>query len=247
MGLRPGNAAAFFGGAPDERVLTLRRKLLAEARDEYLLNSTQDCLRVALEFFSSWTGRTISSLTEAAGACEADFVILAPDGEGLPHVIAGAVCFPSSWSLREKAGLRMSAVHGPVPGLNADMGRRIDTFLARLAPGAVWERDNWGLSADDTLDHHPRHPRPALTPSATLAAAWLRLERQIFVNLSAGSVLFGIHVSVHRLDALAAQPGVAPRLARALESMPPEIAAYKGITAARGPLAALLLAGHPSP
>lgn len=237
MGLRPGDAAAFFGGAQDHRILTLRTQLLHEARDEYLLESPHHAVPEAMELLSTCTGRTITSLTDAAGACESDFVILAPDASGLPHVTAGVVCFPSSWSLREKAGLPVSAVHAPVPGLNADMGRRIDTFLARLAPGAVWERENWGLSADDALDHHPRHSLPALTASATLEAAWLRLERQIFVSLSCGGVLFGIHVSVHRLDVLAGELDVAPRLARALDTMAPEIAAYKGITAARRPLA----------
>jgi hypothetical protein len=38
------------------------------------------------------------------------------------------------------------------------------------------------------------------------------------------------------LDALAAEPGLAGRLASSLESMPEAVAAYKGLATARGPL-----------
>jgi hypothetical protein len=240
MGLRPGDAPAFFGGAQNEDILALRRRLVEEARSEYLLEADDPSVRETLDLLSHWTGRRPLDLAAAAGGCEADFVILTPDAAHRLCVTAGVVCFPSSWSLREKAGQPMSAVHGPVPGLNADMGQRIDTFLSRLAPGAVWERENWGLSADEALDHHPRHTAPSLTQSATLETSWLRLERQIFLRLSGGGVLFGIHVSVHRLDALAGEPGVAPKLAQALETMTPAVADYKGLTVARAPLTNLL-------
>ena len=240
MGLRPGDAAAFY--APSDaaaEILAQRRALLRQVPQSYVLNGAADD---ALRMLAAWTGGDLPDVIAAGCRCEPDWVLLAPDAAGGLRVTAGVVCFPSSWSLPEKAGLRVSEVHAPVPGLNDTLARRIDTFLARLAPGSAWERDNWGLSADDALDHHPRHTLPALTGAATLETSWLRLERQTFVPLAGGAVLFGIRVSVHRLDELAALPGVASRLARALETMPAEVAAYKGVTAARGPLAAQLRA-----
>ena len=241
MGLRPGDAAAFFVGAQDDSLLALRSQLVNEAGEEYVIESTSDAAMEAVEMLSTWTSRPLENVMSAARTCGADFLVLEPDASGILRVAAGAVCFPSSWSLREKVGLRVSEVHAPVPGLNADMERRIDTFLERLAPGTAWERENWGLSADDILDHHPRRTVPPLTEHASLATTWLRLERQLFLRLNHG-VLFGIRVSTHRLDELAANDGVAPRLARAVTTMPTAVAEYKGLTAARASLSAQLTA-----
>jgi len=238
MGLRPGAAAAFFSpGADARRLLTLRTTLLDTAAEEYCLDGPATA---ALEALSAWCGAAMPDVLTAGRRCEADWVLLTPDTAGVLRVAAGVVCFPSSWSLRGKAGLPVSEVHAPVPGLNASLGRSLDTFFARLAPGTAWERENWGLSADDLLDHHPRHPLPALTEATTLETAWLRLERQLLVRLADGSVLFGIRVSTHRLDALAKTPAIATRLARALETMPEPIALYKGLAVARAALASQL-------
>jgi hypothetical protein len=241
MGLHPGDAAGFF--APSEhnrRILNLRAALLGAAPEEYLLAGPA---LAALEALSTWCGTELPDILTAGRHCESDWVLLTPDSAGMLRVTAGVVCFPSSWSLREKAGLPVSEVHAPVPGLNAQLGRSIDTFLARLSPGVAWARDNWGLSADDMLDHHSRHPLPSLTEMATLETTWLRLERQLLVRLDDGSVLFGIRVSTHRLDELTTrEPGVADRLARALKTMPEAIAHYKGAAAARAALVPLLQA-----
>jgi dimethylamine monooxygenase subunit A len=165
---------------------------------------------------------------------EPDWVLLSSGQGSEPAVLGGEVVFPSSWSLPEKAGLPLSAVHGPVPGLQAAIGAGIGTFLARLAAGACWQRENWGLSADAELNHHPALNRPRLQPGAGLEQTWLRLEHQFLTRLPrTGALLFGIRVTLHRLDHVAAQPAVAPRLARALRTLPAPMAEYKGLSAAR--------------
>src|SRR5690606_34211742 len=60
---------------------------------------------------------------------EPDFVLLRPEEDGAFRVVAGCVCFPSSWSLAEKIGHPMEFVHGVVPGLNAALGQQINSFL----------------------------------------------------------------------------------------------------------------------
>ncbi len=65
----------------------------------------------------------------------------------------------------------------------------------------------------------------------------MRLERQLLLRLPESSaILFGIKITVHRLDKLAASPVVASRIARALRTMPGSIAAYKGLGQCRGTL-----------
>lgn len=244
MALQAGDARDFFSPSEQAAEQTAQRRAALAASPEHyavLPESAARPIGEALALLETWTGRSYAGPLEAGAALEPDWVLLEPDETGVFRVAAGIVCFPSLWSLPEKAGLPIQAVHGPVPGLNEALARPVDTFLARLAVGDEWERENWGLSADDALDHHPRLPRPPLTPDARLETTWLRTERQLFARLPGGGLLFGIRIRTHRLDAIAAaHPDLAPRIARALETLPEPAAAYKSLTDARRPLAAQL-------
>ncbi len=245
MGLRRGGGPEFFASSPGAAsVRALRAALLAKAPEAcaVLPEPAPAVLAEAVALLSEWTGQNFPDARAAGEYCEPDWVVLAPDEAGELRVRAGVVCFPSSWSLREKAGLPMSGVHGPAPGLNDSLGWKIDTFLARLTPGDVWLRENWGLSAHAVLDNHPRHGLAPLNAEATLETTWLRLEEQLLTRLPGGGVLFGIRVTTHRLDVLAGIPGVARRLAGALETMEAAVATYKGVTEARTGLVPLLAA-----
>ena len=247
MGLRPGDGGKFFAATAESGdILRQRVALLDEAPESCLLlpegEAAESSLREALTLMSGWTGNNLAGAADAGNMLEPDWLTLSPAADGVLRVSAGAVCFPSGWSLPEKAGLRVSEIHGVVPALNDSLAGRIDMFLSRLITGAAWERENWGLSAHAVLDHHPRHRLPALTAEAALEASWLRLEQQLFSRLPGGGVLFAIRVSSHRLDELCALPGIAGRLARALATMPEDVASYKGLAAARGRLVQLLTA-----
>ena len=47
---------------------------------------------------------------------EPDFLLLKTEPGGTAHLVAGAVCFPSSWNLEEKIGHPIAAIHAVVPG-----------------------------------------------------------------------------------------------------------------------------------
>lgn len=240
MNLRPGNPAEFFQDDPRSGELReMRRRLLEESPHHYALLSPQSGALVAdaLEFLSVSAGN-FRDLDEAAREVASDWVLLEPDERGRFSIAAGAVCFPSHWSLPEKAGRPLHEVHGPVPRLNDSLARSIDTFLAKLAPGICWERENWGLTADERLDQHPRHRLRELDGSQDLDMVWVRLEQQLFARFAGGGLYFGISVSHHRLDRLVErEPGLAPRVAKALRSMPEEVARYKSLNGARSALA----------
>jgi hypothetical protein len=247
MNLRPGDAVDFFSPSEESAVvLEERSRLLRDAPGfhEVLPESEKEIIDQALDRLSAWTGQTFEDGREAGCRLEPDWVLLREQVDGMPRVVAGSVCFPSGWSLPEKAGLPLDEVHGNVPRLNEALGRQIATFLGKLVPGTPWERENWGLSADAARDHHPRHRRRRLDGGETLDEAWIRLERQILVRLSGDGILFGIHVGNHRLDEVAGLSAVLPaRMARALISMPEDAAEYKGLLAARSGIAARLEAG----
>lgn len=238
MHLRPGDATRFWQLTPASgEILAERTRWLAEPPGRYLC--VQEEAAEAISEVAEAVGHAGATAATLATVIEPDWLVLAGDESRFFPVIAGAVLFPSGWALEEKIGLPLHAVHGPVPGLQSALGSQIARFLAKLAPQASWERDNWGLSADPGLNHHPALLFPRLDAQATLSSTWLRLEQQILQRLPrSGAVLFGIRVTNHRLDQLmSTHPTLAPRLMRALETMDRATAEYKGLATARGTLA----------
>lgn len=242
MGLRRGSPDYFRNSGPSD--LLAERSVLLKGEDPSPYAATllgaEPLLHEVAEFARSLDIPVTddASLAELGSLWEPDFVLL---DEAL-RVQAGCVCFPSFWSLPEKLGQAIDLVHAPVPGLNADLGAKIRTFLERLKPGEVWERWNWGLAATPERNCHPDTLRPRLDSTATLAGTWFRVEHQALVRLPAtGAVLFGIRIQSRTLhEELAAAPEFGITLKRLLETMPEAVLRYKGLVACRERLMALL-------
>ena len=182
-----------------------------------------------------------STLLDLGAAWEPDFLLLKPDSAGRIILVAGCVCFPSSWSLAEKIGQPMEMIHGVVPGLNPAIGNQIQGFLTKLRPGVAWLRANWGLTRSAELNQHPERKLSRLDSNVRLDEVWLRIERQILAALPKNNgVLFAIRIATHPLAEIQQNPQIAPRLRRALETMPEPMAQYKGIASARATIISLL-------
>jgi hypothetical protein len=250
MGLRPGDVAEFFATRDGTgAVCAERARWLASDPEKYaaLPPEAEPALSETVELARS-LGTTIDvaltpfeQLLALGRAWEPDFVWMHPDGNGAHRLVGGVVCFPSSWSLREKLGGTMSQVHGPVPGLNAALDRQIETFFSKLDPGVAWTRENSSYRRDADLNHHPSLPRPHLDSTITLDEVWIRVEHQLLQKFPrSGSVLFGIRVEVVPLCKLIEDTQAAARLARVLSTMSPAAAEYKGVAVARTILVPLL-------
>jgi hypothetical protein len=99
------------------------------------------------------------------------------------------------------------------------------------------------LARSAELNHHPDRKLPLLDASVNADEVWLRVEHQALVALPKSSgILFGIRVVNHPLSAVKADVVAAARLCRALETMPEEMARYKGLAAARTRIVELLQA-----
>lgn len=251
MGLRPGDSLAdYFAVAdPTNAVRAERARWLADEPHKYaaLLPAAEPALHETVELARSGgapidVGRTpFEQLLGLGRVWEPDFLWMHPSPDGVHRLMGGVVCFPSSWALHEKLGRPMSEVHDLVPGLNDALGRQIETFLAKQAPGVVWRRENWGLSRDCELNHHPSRPRRRLDATITAAEVWLRLEHQLLLKLPrSGSVLFGIRVEVVPFVNVIADAQAATRFARMLSTLTPASAAYKDVSTAGPALIAML-------
>jgi dimethylamine monooxygenase subunit A len=193
---------------------------------------------------AEWSGTGQSSersgIHELGARFEPDLLFLSADEKGEFRLRGGALCFPTGWALEEKLGHPMEFIHAVVPGLNSTLGNPIQQFLSRLKPGQAYLRDNWGLAASDELNLHPARQLPAPSPPVDLQQLWLRVEHQALLALPrTGGVVFGIRISLHRLDRVAQDPA-ADRLRKALVTMPREIAAYKRLDTIREDVIRLL-------
>lgn len=179
-------------------------------------------------------------LRVAASLVQEDLVLLRR-GESGWRLAAGSLCFPSSWSLREKFGRPMHEVHGPVPGFgagtrNAQLIERMFDNLRSETPVIRW---NWSLYGDDRLFHPETADPGALRFGAGERAenVFLRVERQTLRRLPrTGDIVFTIRIHVDPLATLERQPD-AGRIAVALVAQLLALDAaqldYKGLTRER--------------
>lgn len=247
--LRRGDPRDFLRRRDDtEAVLVERRKWTAQdpARYAALEPAGEAAWRELCERVAQW-GIACVPESDAArpsalgGLLEPDLLVLCRDEKGRWRLRGGALCFPTSWSLEEKLGRDVEEIHGPVPGLNAALGASIHQVMGRLSCDTTVERWNWGLAATPELNLHPARRLPAPALPVNLESLWLRLEHQALIALPrSGAVLFGIRISLHRLDAMVGTEA-GRGLARALHSMPPGMAEYKRIEPVRHAVVAALL------
>ena len=185
---------------------------------------------------------SVAAVTDLGRRIEPDIVLLEKAPDGVFRVVAGCVCFPSSWSFPEKLGMPLDVVHSVVPDLNNAIGAPIANFLGRIQPGASWERSNWGLSASPERNQHPARQLPRLSAPVALENVWLRVEDQILSLLpGTKALLFGIRILTCSLAELRrTEPDAAAGLHRTLATLPEPMARYKNIAQVRPALVELL-------
>jgi hypothetical protein len=174
-----------------------------------------------------------------------DLLLLAnaPD-QGFP-LIAGVVCFTSGWSLPEKLGQTILAVHAPVPEFAAQMGKATIALMERLKAERPVCRMNWGIRPSDRLDQSPRF-LPAvrrleaeITPDQVGRRCWFRVERQTLTRLATTqAILFTIHTYQVPLQRLSAAEKT--QVAGFVRTCPASTLQYKGIAGLRPALLAYL-------
>jgi Protein of unknown function (DUF3445) len=161
------------------------------------------------------------------------------------RLTAAVLCAPSRWSLREKIGQSVSAIHEPVPGYEA-IESPTARFFERLRIDDIIERTNWTV-LDSPVLFQPDRARAtvAFTDAGALDAPihlelfWLRLERQTLRKLpQSGAVIFTILTTNTRLDELAAtSPAIALQLAHNMRTAPAATCDYKGWESSAVPIA----------
>lgn len=164
---------------------------------------------------------------------------------GAYSLTAASLCFPSRWRLAEKIGRPLRAIHEPVHGFEAELANPVERVFSTLQAERIVQRINWSVLDDPTLFQPYGRNRTGADPEITAENAgdrlFVRMERQTLRRLPvSGAVLFTIHLHVHSLAEIAAEPKAAADLLAQIESMPDAHRSYKSVGVFGDALAAYL-------
>ena len=221
----------------DEALLVKRRQLLAKnpARHLALLPKGAPLLDEFARLLSGWG--VVANLQTIGQEIAPDYLLLKPNDAGMPMLLGGCVCFPSSWAFEEKVGQPLDWIHAVVPTLNEKLDGKVRSFLTKMTPGHAWCRANWGLTASPKLNQHPSLKLPQLTANTPPETISFRIEQQALIALpKTNGILFGIRLEVVPLAEVRESQKARKGLLNALKTMPAEIAKYKNLSEIQFPL-----------
>lgn len=157
------------------------------------------------------------------------------------RLVAGVLCFPSGWSLAEKIGSDLAAIHAPVPDFAGAMESRVTRIFDNLRVEAPVVRFNWSLYGDGRL-HRP--PEAGDRFGVDAARAHIRIERQTLRRLPASrDILFTIRSCSDPIALFARDERgreLAARLRDQLLALTPAQASYKGLATSRAAIVGAL-------
>lgn len=133
-----------------------------------------------------------------------DFCVL--EKTGGEHVLTGAVlCFPSRWSLAEKMGRPLIAIHDRVPAYDDRLAPRVQRLFDAVRTDRPLVRANWLVHPTPEL-HQPKLFGSHKKPHADTGRYWLRVERQCVLKPpGTGAAVFSIKTVVTPVEALTAE------------------------------------------
>ena len=225
--------------AETNSTIELKKKLLETRRDEVVgfKAGGEAVAQEAAVLVSRWAGVELSStginaLVEASSLVADDLAVLQPvksaDGNEKLLLTAAVVCCPSRWTLAEKIGHDMLAVHAPVAKYAEHVGAAVDNYFQRITvEKPVW-RSNW------IIQDHPALFQPVIPPGPLLENPqdlWIRMERQTLRRLpETGGILFTIRGYQQPLpEYLSRGKDIASNLRILLERLPDDVAQYKSV------------------
>nr|WP_210254945.1 DUF3445 domain-containing protein [Methylocapsa sp. S129] len=178
------------------------------------------------------------ALLTASRLVQEDLLLMRRHEEGW-RLVAGSLCFPSTWVLAEKLGRGMDAIHAPAPGYAGKMAGMVARIFDNLKVEQPVERFNWSIYGDGRLRYNKskQDPLERFPSGQSVSHAHIRVERQTLRRLPrSGDILFTVRVHVDPAAAFC-DHAHGRELARALHdqlaALTPVQLAYKGLVEAR--------------
>ena len=138
-------------------------------------------------------------LAQTALHIQDDLIIMRQDDQdasaGKWRLVAGSLCFPSSWNLKEKFGKPIEAIHQPVPYMEGKMNDRINRIFNALKTNEPLWRQNWSIKNDDVLRHDTLEGKEKMLDCSK--PIFIRWEYQTLHKLpSSEDILFTIKIFI---------------------------------------------------
>ena len=168
---------------------------------------------------------------------QGDFCIV-DQRDGNLWMDAGMITSQADWSLDFDLGMNFMEWHGPVPMAHeAGVFDRALKFLLNLQLGRPVRRLNWTMTINPRLDTSPENypkwgpDRTTVTPQNVGEKVHLRVELQSLWRLPrSNAILFTIRCYLINMDELVTVSKWARRFPRVLNTLPPQIIEYKGLS-----------------
>ena len=169
--------------------------------------------------------------------CQGDFCLIDQRDNNL-WMDAGIATAQADWSLDFDIGMNFMEWHGPVP-LAHELGvfDRALKFLLNLQQGRPVRRLNWTMTINPRMDTSPEKyhkwgsDRATVTPENAGEKVHLRVELQGLWRLPrSNAIVFSIRGYLMSIADIATIPKWGRRLHRVLQTLPPELVDYKGLT-----------------
>ncbi len=111
------------------------------------------------------------------------------------HLMGAILCFPATWTLREKIGKPLPDIHRPIAAYDSDLAKRVQRLFDGIQVGQPLWRANYLTFADPTLFQPQREADRRETDPST--DRFIRSERQTLFRLpQTQAVVFAIHTTV---------------------------------------------------
>lgn len=129
-----------------------------------------------------------------------DLVLMRRDATGW-RLVGASLCFPASWSLKDKFSKPLERVHAPVP-LSDQMSQRIRRIFDHINPDIPVWRTNWSLSSDRRLRQELRESEHGDRRKKIGPDVLFRTELQTLHKLpESGDILFTISTKMRPIKA----------------------------------------------
>ena len=164
-----------------------------------------------------------------------DVAIVQVNSAGHDQVELLHICFPNHWSPASMLGKCFAGTHAKVPEMSHITQRSAQLYKSVFKHGPLC-RDTWGLATDTRLNHHPVPP-PTIDANNWAGRAFnpnnpqlfLRTEHQTLLPFADGEhIAFLIHT--RHLDVSKMDKTRVTQLKQAIDTMPPAVRQYKGLT-----------------
>ncbi|KAM0181582.1 hypothetical protein ACHAPF_001727 [Botrytis cinerea] len=160
-------------------------------------------------------------------------IVMRNDEDGMYYFRAGVICSSLGWNVATKIGLKLDAIHKPIPDYKEKMSFSMDRFFTKMSADAPIQRGSWGLEIDSPLFMPAGHPHEKLREiqkeGLTIEECNLRVDWQTLRRLPlSGGVVFNFKALFTPVTEFRDEPYIPALLCKILKEGKKSMMEYKG-------------------